>query len=156
MRKVALALMLLAGIGAIAVGVRYALAQQFMPYHEVIAGKPWGQLEPGVQAILRGMLKILGAGFAAFGVALLAFAWGGARGDRWPAVASAVTCVVIGAPTLYVTLFLRTVNARAETPVLLTLVLMGVTLAGSLLLWIANAPARRDVVDTQATTVQPA
>lgn len=156
MRRLALVLMVIAAVGAIGTGIRYALAPEFMPYHAVLAGKPWGQLDPGVQAIVLGMMKIMGAGFAAFGVALLAFAWGGVHGERWPALAAAVSTLVIGAPTLYVTLFLRTVNPRAETPVLLTIVLVALALLGALLLWIANPPPRRDAVDTQATTVQPA
>jgi hypothetical protein len=142
MRKLALVLLALSGIGCVVVGARYALATEFMPYHAVLAGKPWAELEPGVQAIVLGMMKIMGSAIAACGLALLAFAWAGNAGARWPAVAAAVVGSVVGAPTLYVTLFLRTVNPRAETPVALTAVLLVLILGSSLLLWLANGRER--------------
>jgi hypothetical protein len=145
MRKLALALIVLAAVGAAAVGARYSMATEFMPYHAVVAGKSWSQLEPGVQAIVLGMLRILGASFIAFAIALLAFAWGGWRGDRWPAVGAALSGLVLAVPTLYVTLHLRTLNPRAETPVGLTAILLALILAGSVLLWIANGPSHRRV-----------
>lgn len=142
MRMLALTLLVLAAVGAIAVGARYSMATEFMPYHAVVAGKAWSQLETGVQAVVLGMLMILGASFISCGIALLAFAWGGWQGHRWPAVGAAASGMVIAAPTLYVTLHLRTLNARAETPVALTAILLALILAGCFLLWIANGPPR--------------
>lgn len=155
MRKLALTLIVLSAIGAAAMGARYLMATEFMPYHAAVAGKSWSQLEPGVQAIVLGMLRILGASFTAFAIALLAFAWGGWRGERWPAVGAAFTGLVLAVPTLYVTLHLRTVNPRAETPVGLTAVLLTLVLSGCLLLWVANGPSHRRV-GTPLNPAQPA
>lgn len=63
MLAVQLVLLSLAGLISIAFGVRYFLAREYMPYHAVVAGSSWAELEPGVRTVILGMLKILAGGF---------------------------------------------------------------------------------------------
>jgi len=67
-RKIALLIVFAAAV--MSVGVRYLLAPEFMPYHAEVVGKSWSQLDPRIQAIILGLLKIVGAGFFACGVSL--------------------------------------------------------------------------------------
>jgi hypothetical protein len=62
MQIVALVSLVLAAILALAVGVRYLLTKAFMPYHAAVLGKSWAVLEPRLQTIILGMLRVAGAG----------------------------------------------------------------------------------------------
>ena len=117
MRKFAVVLMVLAGLACLAAGARYLVTPEFMPYHAAVAGREWAQLDHGLRTIVLGMLRIVGAGFAGCGAALLAFAFAGARGDRWPGPAAVAVSCIVWLPTLYVTLWLRSANPQAQPPV---------------------------------------
>jgi hypothetical protein len=71
MLNLALAAVLLVALGAILFGVRYMRREAYLPYHAAVAGKSFVDLDPGVQVIILGMLKIIGGGFVTLGVALL-------------------------------------------------------------------------------------
>jgi hypothetical protein len=71
MINLALAAVLLVALGAILFGVGYMRRDAYLPYHAAVAGKPFIDLDPRVQAIILGMLRIIGGGFATPGVALL-------------------------------------------------------------------------------------
>jgi hypothetical protein len=60
----ALALLLLAVILGFVMGLKYLFSTSFTPYHAQVVGKPWEQLEPRVQAIIVGMLRVIGAAFS--------------------------------------------------------------------------------------------
>ena len=60
----------LAALLAVAFGIRYLLAREFMPYHSEVIGKPWSMLEPRLQVIIVGMLRVAGAGLLGCGCAL--------------------------------------------------------------------------------------
>ena len=60
----------LAGILALLFGLRYLVTREFMPYHAAVLGKPWATLEPHLQAIILGMLKVAGGGLLGFGCTL--------------------------------------------------------------------------------------
>ena len=128
---VALVLVSLAALIAIFFGMRYFLAKQFMPYHAVVAGKAWAELEPGVQTIILGMLKIIGGGFATYGLALLWLLVPLNAKEPWtPWAVLSLTAVSI-LPALYVTLALRRVAPSARTPVLPAVVVLALALAGA-------------------------
>jgi hypothetical protein len=126
-------LVALAGAVSLLFGIRYLFARQFMPYHAAVAGRSWSELEPGVRTVILGMLRIVGGGLAAYGLALL---WLliplGAR-QPWAAwaVLSLSACVVL--PTLYVTLWLRRAAPAAHTPVAPTLVVLVLVVTGAAL-----------------------
>jgi hypothetical protein len=85
MLNLALTAVLLVAFGAILFGVRYMRREAFLPYHADVVGKSWGEIDAGVQVIILGMLKIIGAGFATlFIMAVLCASRGralGALGD---------------------------------------------------------------------------
>ncbi len=120
----------LAALLSIFFGVRYLLTKEFMPYHAVVARKSWSELEPGVQTIILGMLRIIGGGLATFGLALLWLLLPLNRGEPWAAWAILTISVTTLAPTLYVTIMLRRYEPKAKTPIVPTLVAIALALAG--------------------------
>jgi hypothetical protein len=128
--KLPLILLSLAALVSIVFGVRYFLTKQFMPYHAVVSGKSWSQLERGVQTAILGMLKIVGGGLATYGLALLWLLLPLNRGESWAAWAVLTISASTLLPTLYVTLMLRRFEPKAKTPVVPTLVVLVLVLAG--------------------------
>lgn len=121
----------LAGAVSLLFGIRYLFAKQFMPYHAVVAGRSWTELEPGVRTVILGMLRIIGGGLAAYGLALL---WLliplGAR-QPWAAWAVLSLSALVVLPTLHVTLALRRAAPAARTPVAPALIVLILVLAGA-------------------------
>jgi hypothetical protein len=138
MRKVGLTLLLLAGILSIGAGGRYLLTGEFMPYHAVVAGKAWSQLEPGVQVIILGMLKILGGGFASCGIALLWLLVPLHRNESWARWAALTIAFAVWVPTQYVTLVLRAAAPQAQTPIVPTAVILLLVVLGVGALFVAR------------------
>jgi hypothetical protein len=133
MRKVPFVLLFLAALLAMFFGVRYLTTTEFMPYHAVVAGKSWAQLEPGVQTIVLGMLTIIGGGFISFACAVLWLFVPLRRGEAWARWAVLTVTAASIVPTLYVTIMLRRFAPQADTPVgpaalVLALMLVGVGL----------------------------
>jgi len=120
-----------AALISIAFGVRYLAARQFMPYHAVISGKAWGELGRGMQVAILGMLKVCGAGFLTYGVALLGFLYPLSRGEAWAAWAILVSAATMLVPILFITLWLRRSEPRARTPVLPTIVVLALVVFGA-------------------------
>ncbi len=130
MPKLPLIFLSLAALLSISFGVRYLLTREFMPYHAVVAGKSWSELELGVQTIILGMLRIVGGGFATFGLALLWLLLPLNRGESWaPWAALTITATTL-VPTLYVTIMLRRYEPKAKTPIVPTLIALALVLAG--------------------------
>jgi hypothetical protein len=132
-RRIPFVLLFLAALLAMVFGVRYLTTAEFMPYHAVVAGKSWAQLELGVQTIILGMLTIIGGGFISFGCAVLWLFVPLNRGDGWARWAILTVTAASIVPTLYVTIMLRRFAPLAETPigpaaVVLALMFIGVSL----------------------------
>jgi hypothetical protein len=111
-------------------GVRYLRTREFMPYHAVVAGKSWTELEPGVQAIIIGMLRIVGGGLSTYGLALLWLFVPLNRGESWAAWAALTLTLSAVLPSLLVTIQLRRFEPRAQTPVIPSLIALLLALAG--------------------------
>lgn len=124
MLYIALGAVLVAALGGILFGVRYMRREEYLPYHAVVAGKPFAELDPGVQVIILGMLKIIGAGFASLGVTLLWLCFALYENERWAPWAILTISGAALVPTLYVAITLRTFRPNAPTPVRPTLVMM--------------------------------
>ena len=92
----------LAALLALAFGARYVFTQEFMPYHATVLGKPWAALEPRLQFIILGMLKVAGGGLLGYGVALLWLLLPLHRGEAWAAWAALTVSLVVVVPILYV------------------------------------------------------
>ena len=130
MAKLSLILLSLAALVSIFFGVRYFFTKEFMPYHAVVSGKSWSQLERGVQTAILGMLKIVGGGLATYGLAVLWLLLPMNRGETWAAWAVLTISAATLLPTLYVTLMLRRFEPKAKTPVGPTLVVLMLVLVG--------------------------
>jgi hypothetical protein len=133
MRKLYLLLIFVAGVAAIGTGFRYMLTSEFMPYHSEAVGKDWSALEPGVQAIVLGLLRIVGGAFIAFGITALWMLVPLKAGVRYSRLALLTITISLWGPTLYVTLAVRAFAPNAQTPVLPTLVMITLIGAGLLL-----------------------
>ena len=120
----------LAGLLALAFGVRYLVTREFMPYHATVLGKPWAGLEPRLQAIILGMLKVAGSGLVGCGLSLLWLLLPLQRGEAWAAWAAITIFVAATGPILYVVLWLRRVSPGARTPVIPTLVAIALVVVG--------------------------
>jgi hypothetical protein len=130
MSKLPLLPLVLAGLTSIFFGARYLMTKEFMPYHAVVAGKSWSQLEPGVQTIILGMLKIVGGGLATYGLGLLWLLLPLSRGESWASWAALTITATAVLPTLYVTIMLRRVEPRAQTPIVPTAIVLALVLIG--------------------------
>src|SRR5258706_11464024 len=130
MLKLSLVPLLLAALVSVFFGVRYLLSREYMPYHAVVTGKAWSQLEPGVQTAIRGMLRIVGGGILAYGLALLWLLLPLNRGEPWAAWAALTISAAILVPTLYVTIMLRRFQPKAKTPIIPTAIVLALVLAG--------------------------
>jgi len=131
MLYVALTLLTLSVIAAIAIGLKYLLATSYTPYHAQVTGKPWEQLEPRLQLIIIGMLRIIGAGFLSLGASIAWFSYALSQGARWaPWALASVGLIAMLAP-LFVALQLRKTEPRAATPVVPSAVGIGLILLGA-------------------------
>jgi hypothetical protein len=130
MLNLALAAMLLVALAGIVFGVRYMRRDAFLPYHAAVTGKSWVELDPGVQVVILGMLRIIGGGFVTLGVTLLWLCPALHEGARWaPWAILTISAVALG-PMLYVAIKLRSFRPEAQTPVRPTLAMMVLIVVG--------------------------
>jgi hypothetical protein len=132
LRKLSLGLLGLAAMLSLIAGGRYLLADEFMPYHAVVAGSSWAQLSAGLQTIIIGMLWIGGAGFAAGGLSLAWLLYPMSRGAPWARWAALSIAAVLWLPTLAVTFMLKTQAPSASPPTVPTLVILALVVAAVL------------------------
>jgi ABC-type polysaccharide/polyol phosphate export permease len=138
MQALSLAAFGLAALLALAFGARYVLTREFMPYHATVLGSPWATLEPRLQVIILGMLKVAGGGLLGYGVALLWLLLPIHRQEPWAAWAALTVSLVVVVPILYVVVWLRRIEPTAKTPLvpcLVVLALVAVGSAASLVRW---------------------
>jgi hypothetical protein len=131
MQMVALGALVLAALLALAFGARYLLTKAFMPYHAAVLGKSWPALEPRLQIIVLGMLKVAGAGLLGYGVSLLWLLLPLQRGEVWAAWAALTVSLAVVGPILYVVVSLRRIEPSARTPIVPTLVVLGLVVVAT-------------------------
>jgi hypothetical protein len=120
-----------AALISIVFGLRYLLAREFMGYHATVAGRSWAELTTGIQAMVLGMYTIMGGGFLTYGAALLWLLVPLLHGERWAALAALTVTATTLAPALYVTVWLRSVQPAARTPVLPAVVVCVLAVVGA-------------------------
>ena len=123
-------LLSLAALISLFFALRYLTTKEFMPYHAVVAGRSWSELEPGLRTIILGMLRIIGGGFASYGLALLWLLiplYAREPWARWAVLSLSATSIL---PALYVTIALRRIAPSARTPVAPAAVVLALALAG--------------------------
>jgi hypothetical protein len=139
MLNLALAAVLLVALAGIVFGVRYMRRDAFLPYHAAGAGKSWTELDPGVQAVILGMLRIIGGGFVTLGVTLLWLCLALHEGARWaPWAILTISAAALG-PMLYVAIKLRSFRPDAQTPVMPTLAMTVLIVFGVVLSILARS-----------------
>jgi hypothetical protein len=85
----------------VASGILYLARTRFMPYHEAAAGVPWTQLDPHMQALLLGLLRVAGGELLAGGLALAVLLLVPFRaGETWPLWALPLMGLAVVLPTL--------------------------------------------------------
>ena len=131
MQILSLSAFALAGLLAIAFGLRYLLTREFMPYHAQVLGQPWSVLEPRLQTIILGMLRVAGAGLLSSGCAVLWLLLPVGRGESWAAWAALTVLLAVTAPILHVVLWLRRQSPGARTPVVPTVAAMSLALVAT-------------------------
>jgi len=131
MQIVALVALVLAAVLALAFGVRYVLTKAFMPYHAAVLGKSWPELEPRLQIIILGMLKVAGGGLLGYGVSLLWLLLPLQRGEAWAAWAALTVSLAVVGPILYVVVSLRRIEPSARTPLVPTLVVLALVMVAT-------------------------
>lgn len=131
MQIVALISLVLAAVLALAFGARYVLTKAFMPYHATVLGKSWAELEPRLQVIILGMLRVAGAGLLGYGAALLWLLLPLQRGEVWAAWAALTISLAVVGPILYVVISLRRIEPSAKTPIVPTLVVLALVVVAA-------------------------
>ena len=131
MSTVAFLSLLLAALLALAFGARYVLTETFMPYHAAVLGQSWPALEPRLQIIILGMLKVAGGGLLGYGLALLWLLLPLQRGEAWAAWAALTVTLAVVGPVLYVVVWLRHFEPKAKTPIIPTLVVLGLVIVAT-------------------------
>jgi len=107
------------------------LSKTFMPYHAAVLGKSWPALEPRLQVIILGMLKVAGGGLLGYGLSLLWLLLPLQRGEAWAAWAALTVSLVAIGPILYVVIWLRRFEPAARTPIVPTLVVLGLVIVAT-------------------------
>ena len=110
-------ILLLVALSSIAFGLRYLFAKEYLFYHAQLTGLAWAEIPSRYQAVILGMLKMVGAGMLAFGVAIAWLVLPMSRGEQWAIWALLSVILVHGIISIYVTIILRRVNANAQTNV---------------------------------------
>jgi len=100
MLNAAIARLVVAALLGLVFGGRYLNARTFMPYHATAAGKSWSELDPGIQAVVVAMLRIVGGAFAGLGVTILWLCFALYEGARWAPWAILMISAVMLAPAL--------------------------------------------------------
>ena len=131
MQTLSLAAFGLAALLALAFGVRYVSTRQFMPYHATVLGRQWASLEPRLQFIILGMLKVAGGGLLGYGVALLWLLLPVYRGEAWAVWAVLTVSLVVCVPILYAVVWLRRIEPTAKTPLAPSLAVLVLVAAGA-------------------------
>jgi hypothetical protein len=126
-----LGLLSIAALLSIFFGIRYFLAKEFMPYHAVVAGKSWSELNAGLQIAILGMLKIVGGGLTTYGLALLWLLLPLNRHESWASWAALTITITSVVPTLYVTIRLRRFEPSARTPIVPASIVLALAVVGA-------------------------
>ena len=114
--KIAFVLNILVSLALIAFSLRYLLSSQIMPYHLQVIGRSWNDLDPRLQMMLLGFLRLGGLGMVSTGVSigvLTLFPF--RRGQKWAIRAIPLIGLIFYAPIAYGARALH-YSTQASTP----------------------------------------
>ena len=112
----------------------FLTATEFFPYHAEASGLEWGDVQPGLQAVLLAVFRICGAGWLTVAVALvllLVFPFG-RRDEVWSYFAIPLLSLIFWGITFATTLYIAR-TTPATPPWTGSLVCIGITLLSALL-----------------------
>jgi len=112
----------------------FLTATEFFPYHAEASGLEWGDVQPGLQAVLLAVFRICGAGWLTVAVALvllIVFPFG-RRDEGWSYVAIPLVSLTFWGITLATTLHVA-MTTPATPPWTGSLICIVVTLLSALL-----------------------
>ena len=130
--KIAFVLYMINSLILIIFGFRYLFCDTVMPYHQEAIGVPWTALEPGLQVLLNGLIKIAAGFFFIPGITMIVLLIipfkNGEPWAKWfiPALSVLWLCFGLYIP---VTIALKT---HASTPWPASLIGLAITLAAFL------------------------
>lgn len=124
-------LYILAGLGSIAMGIRYISATAPIGYHrEILEGESPG---PITIRVLDGVYKIMGSSFLTLGVTLVLVTWFGVSADLlWAKIAALLGGLLAGGTALLIALRLER-ETRVRTPWRIAAIQTGLILAAFVL-----------------------
>ena len=127
MLNISAALFLLDALIALAMGARYLARRDFLPYQAQATGRSVGELDPGLRVVILAMLKVVGGGFLAFGLAALgldALLW---SGQRLAGYALAAGASALLAPAYFAAADINAKSKGAKAPTRITLAAAALT-----------------------------
>jgi hypothetical protein len=114
-RKVAATFYGINSLVSLILGSTYLLRGSFMPYHADALGRPWAEVEPALQTLLKALMEVAGAGWIGIGVATLVLvAVPMRRGERWGRLLIPALFLIFYVPTLLATI--AVLNGTPATP----------------------------------------
>lgn len=113
----AIVILALISISSIVFGLFYLFTKEYFFYHAQLTGLAWCEIPLRYQAVVLGMLKMIGAGMLAFGVGISWLLIPLSRGELWATWAIFSIIATHGFISVYVTIILRRVNKKAKTNV---------------------------------------
>jgi len=122
-----------------------------MPYHAVAVGKTWAEVEPNFQILIIALMKVLGGGFLATGVAMVilllkAFI----KEYRWSFWAIPLIGLIAGFTSLFVTIHV-TLNTPASPPWIAAASGIVLLIIGFVLSMLSGSESMQDIEDETDT-----
>lgn len=131
--KIAFVLYMINGLLCLVFGFRYLFCNTIMPYHQQAIGMKWEELEPGLQVLLNGLIKIAASGFFILGIStivLLIIPF--RKGERWAKWSIPALLLLWLGFGLYVPLNIA-LKTQASTPYPVSIVALVITVIAFLL-----------------------
>jgi hypothetical protein len=123
----------LAAIVSMAFGIMYLVRSQFMPYHQEAIGKDWQDLGKHLQALLLGLMRMVGGGMFSAGLSVAILLMIPYRaGEVWSLYAIPAIGIVTAIAALIATISIK-VRTGAHTPVGAGVISAGLILLGFIL-----------------------
>lgn len=73
-RVIGSALYVSVGLISLSMAYKNLIARSYLPFHEKAAGWKWDEVDPGLQAVIIALMKLVGAGFLVAGLQLMGIA----------------------------------------------------------------------------------
>ncbi len=130
--KIGFGIYLLVAIMTIAMGLIYFFSNEMMPYHKQAIGKNWAELDRGIQIIILGLMKAVGAGELTVGfIVLILLLIPFRRGESWVNWAIFLGGIIFSGLGFFIT-FKAHLATNASTPWYFMLLFMALILLGFL------------------------